>query len=277
MSDPDDVETIEEVDQNDLLPTETMPDRGGYDQEVENLYGDDGDLKSLEGEGVRINKATTNFNENRTWWDGVCDWFNDLVEDIQAALDEFFAKVAEFFKLVGELDQGSPYDMYAAGEGYLDAERIFSGQVLSVKSWNLKAANGSWTGDTANIYKAGIAAQEAALMRLHIWCGRAGTILMKHSQNVVGEYLKMRALIAGQVCEIEKTVSELIVVDPSKFLSIVQTICKLAVNLVMAMTNINTAFLYWANQSMTAITDFKSAMADQTGTDAGTWPTFVSS
>lgn len=269
-----DVETIEAVDPATLLATETMPDRASYDAEVTEF---DTNVQMVDGEGERIDTAVTNFNAaDRGFWESIGEFFSDLIGDIEAAIAEFVTTVTEFFDLVRTFDQGMPFDIYAAGEAFLEAQVIFSGQVLNVSAWNLPAANGSWTGDNANIYRAGVIAQAAALTKIQTWCGDAGGVLMRHARNVVGAYLEMRLVLAQQVKALHDNVSDLIVTDPSKFLTLVQSICKLGVNLVMVMTNISTAFEKWANESLKSIDTMKIAMANQTGTDAGTWPAFVS-
>lgn len=274
MSDSETVDPVGQVDPSDLVATDTMPDRGKYDTEVTNFNTD---VQTVDGQGERINTAVTNFNEaDRGFWETIGGWFSDLISNIDEALRDFFESVGEFFTLVGTFDQGMPYDIYEAGEAFLDAQRIFSGQIVNISAWNLPAANGTWTGENANTYRAGILAQAAALTKLQTWCGDAGGVLMRHARNVVGAYLDMRLLLAAQVKTIHDNISDLIVTDPSKFLSIVGTICKLAVNLVMVMVNVTTAFDKWANESLKSIDTMKIAMANQSGTDSGTWPTFVS-
>lgn len=267
-------EAVEPVDPDALSPAATMPARTEYDAAVTGLATD---VSTVEGEPERVATAVTNFNEaDRGFWDSVGDWFTGLVDDIEAAIAEFATTVSEFFELVSTFDQGMPYDMYAAGEAYLEAQAIFSGQVLNLSAWNLTAANGTWTGDNANTYRAGILAQAAALTKLQTWCGDAGGVLMGHARNVVGTYLDMRLDLAMHVNSLYKSISDLVVTDPSKFLGLVQKICVLALDLLTIMANISTSFEKWANESLKSIDTMKLAMANQTGTDAGTWPSFVS-
>ncbi|UJP40650.1 hypothetical protein [Cellulomonas palmilytica] len=248
-----------------------LPPRSEYDAQVAAHAADVATLGNQPSAAVgEANRSL----ENLSWWDKLWEWFTDLVDDIQRKLEEFATKVNDFFVTIDGLDQGNPYALYAAGEGYLTAQRTFSGLDSSFNAWNLKALD-AWEGPAGSTYAASVPVQAAAVARLASWCGSVGEILMDHSRNVVNEFLAMRAIMRDKLRSITAAVTSLAVVDPVKLADTIEKLIGLTIEIIAAVDEMKTAFEQWANASLRSIDSLKAAMADQTGTHNGEWPEFV--
>lgn len=249
----------------------TLPPRASYDAELEAFATDSETLRDQPDQAVaNCNKSL----DSMSWWDHVVDWFKDIAGSVQEKINAFCTEVAKFFTTIADLDQGDPYAIYAAGEGYLKAQQTFSGLDTSFKAWNLKALN-DWDGSTGAAYAASVPVQAAAVARLATWCGSAGSVLMNHSRGVVEAFIRMRLTMQTTLNELVSAVTSLAVVDPTKLGATIEKIIALAAKIVTAVETLKAAFESWANQSLRSIDAIKVAMANQTGTDGGAWPDFI--
>jgi hypothetical protein len=249
----------------------SMPTRSTYDKEVDEYAKDQATLTSQPAAAAKGANACL---EGRSGWDEFLDFFRGLVDEIQAKITEFNTKVIEFLDTVVGLDQGDPYAIYAAGQAWLDAQRVFTGLDTSFQPWNLKALDG-WEGSAGSTYAASVPVQASAVARLGSWCGSAGAVLMNHSRGVVEAFLQMRLTMADELYKIVNAVADLASLDPTKLGDKISKIVGFVSTIIMAVKTMETMFASWANESMRSIDAMKSAMADQTGTDGGAWPDFV--